>query len=102
MARREERFRLAKLGAVSLESLGVPAAKAREIELQAAWLRVAGEALSRRVSSVELRRGVLEIAVDDPRWVAALRPLVGRLVTGLAREAPHLGVRRGRLKVPPR
>jgi predicted nucleic acid-binding Zn ribbon protein len=87
----------ARLGEVGAKALDLPERLARDLELQDAWRRVAGEAVARRLVPEGVRRGVLEIRVEDPRWLAAARSLAPKLAGRIAREAPGLGVKRLRL-----
>ena len=86
-----------RLGDVGAGSLGLPDKLARDLELQHAWRRAAGDAIARRVVPVGIRRGVLELRVEDPRWLPTARALVPRLAARIARDAPSLGVQRLRL-----
>ena len=83
---------------MTAEQLGLPRRRARELALQAAWSEVAGEAISQRARPLRIARGVLELGVDDERWIGSLRELVPRLAGRLAARHPELGVRRLRLK----
>ena len=85
------------LGAAGVAALGLAAARARELELESAWRRVAGPSLARRTTIVALRRGVLEIRVQPGAWRRALERLLPDLGARLAREHPRLGVTRFRL-----
>ena len=76
---------------------GLSAARVRDLRLQRAWLDVAGEALAQRVQAVRVSRGVLELAVDDPRWARELRALIPRLAVRLARADADLGIRKFRI-----
>lgn len=80
-----------------IEGLGLPARRASDLRLQAAWLEAAGDALAARVRPVRIRRGVLELAVDDPAWARQVADLIPRLAVRLVRAAPGLGVRRFRV-----
>lgn len=92
-----------RLGSAGARAIGMSAARARELELAAAWRHVAGAALARRAEAVALRRGVLEIAVAGPVWRRALERLLPELGARLARDYPALGVTRFRLvDAPPR
>jgi hypothetical protein len=66
--------------------------------LAAAWHRVAGEAVARRARAVGIRRGVLELAFDDERWLEALKVAIPALAARLAQLCPELGVRSFRLR----
>jgi hypothetical protein len=87
----------APLGAAGAEALGLRASRARQLEIEAAWRRVAGSSLAERAPVIALRRGVLEIEVSDPAWRRALRHLLPELGARFAREHPALGVTRFRL-----
>jgi hypothetical protein len=84
------------LGASGAHGLGLSAARARSLELQAAWRHVAGAALAERAVALLVRRGVLELAVADPAWRRAVEHLLPELGARLAREHPDLGVTRFR------
>jgi hypothetical protein len=86
-----------KMGDVGASSLGLPTRLAKDLELARAWRRVAGDAVARRLVPEGIRRGVLELRVDDPRWFPTARALAPRLAFRMAREAPDLGVQRLRL-----
>jgi hypothetical protein len=79
------------------QQLGLPAARARELMLHAAWRDVAGDALARRAPALRVVRGVLEIGIADERWLGTMKSLVPRLAGRLAAHHPELGVRRFRL-----
>ena len=70
----------------------------REIELDWAWLDVAGEAVARRAPVRRVERGVLEIEAADASWEGALRRLMPQLAAKLAAAHPHLRVRRFRIR----
>lgn len=95
--RRRRRFERA--GRLVVDELGLPRKRARELALCTAWLDVAGEALARRATPIAIRRGVLELAVADERWVDTLRQLIPRLAGRLAGRYPELGVRRFRVRL---
>jgi hypothetical protein len=84
---------------VDARDLGLPARQGQRLLLEHAFLRAAGEAIARRARVVAVRRGVLEIAVEDPSWARELRPILPRIVGRLARSSPELGVMRFRLVV---
>lgn len=86
-----------RLGEVGAAAIGLPARLAAELELARAWRRVAGEAVARRLVPEGIRRGVLELRVEDPRWFPAARALAPGLAFRMARQAPELGVKRLRL-----
>lgn len=99
MSERGRRGGFRAIGAVDASSIGLPPAKTRQLLLEHAWMRVAGEALARRAHAVAIRRGVLEIAVEDARWGAEIRTLLPRLAGALARRFPDLGVKRFRIEI---
>lgn len=82
---------------VDLERAGLPGRRARALRLTLAWERAAGSAVARRAAATCVRRGVLDVAVEQPRWAAALAPLLPRLASRLARLVPEFGIRRVRL-----
>ncbi len=86
-----------RVGSLGVGDLGLPKPQSRRLLLEQAWIRVAGEPLARRAVPVAIRRGVLEISIDDPAWAKQLIPLLPRLVGRLARNAPDLGVRKFRV-----
>ena len=85
------------LGATGAHALGLSKSRAKELELQLAWRRVAGPALARRASVVALRRGDLELAIAEPEWRRVLENLFPELGARFARHHPDLGVTRFRL-----
>jgi len=82
------------LGAVDARALGLSAARAKDLELQAAWRHVAGAAIARRAEAVALRRGVLELSIAGPAWRRALENMLPELGARFARHHPALGVTR--------
>jgi hypothetical protein len=94
-ARRSRGFE--PLGATGAHALGLSRTRAKELELQVAWRRVAGPALARRASVVALRRGVLELEIAEPEWRRVLENLFPELGARFARHHPALGVTRFRL-----
>jgi hypothetical protein len=98
VAHRRERQGFQPIGAPDLVGgLDLPARRARDLRLQAAWLGAAGEAIAARVRAVRIRRGVLELVADDPVWTRQIVDLLPRLAARLARAEPALGVVRFRL-----
>lgn len=92
------RFRSGFQG-ISTRSLGfLPARRRRELTLQHAWLRVAGDELARRARIVGLRRGLLEIEAADAEWVRTVRDVAPRLAGRFAAHYPELGVRKLRVR----
>jgi hypothetical protein len=85
------------LSALGARSLGLSVSRARELEVEAAWRRVAGPSLARRARVIALRRGVLELAVDGKTWRRALEQLLPELGARLARDHKVLGITRFRL-----
>ena len=85
------------LGATGAHDLGLSAARAKDLELQAAWRHVAGAAIARRVSVLALRRGVLELAVAEPAWRRVIENLLPELGARFTRHHRSLGVSRFRL-----
>lgn len=88
-----------ELGVLRPDRLGLPKKLAREMSLQRAWAEVAGPAIARRATPRRIRRGVLEIEVDDAGWAATLRELLPTLAGRLATRFPELGLRKCRLFV---
>lgn len=86
-----------RLGAPGAPALELSSSRTRELEIEAAWRRVAGPSLARRATVIALRRGVLELAVASPVWRRALERLLPELGARLAREHPRVGVTRFRL-----
>jgi hypothetical protein len=82
------------LGASGAKALGLSATRAKDLELRAAWRHVAGPAIARRASVISLRRGVLEIAVEDVRWRRVLENLLPELGARFARHHAALHVTR--------
>ena len=91
-ARRSRGFE--PLGSTGVRALGLSAARAKDLELQAAWRHVAGAAIARRAVAVALRRGVLELSVAEPAWRRAIENLLPELGARFARHHPELGVTR--------
>lgn len=94
---RRNRRGFERAGALSLDRLGLPRARARELILAQAWDQVAGPALAARVRAARVQRGVLEIEVTSGRWSATLREWLPRLAGRLSRAFPELGVRKFRV-----
>jgi hypothetical protein len=86
-----------RAGRLAPAELGLDLPRARELLLSHAWRSIAGELLAQRARPVKLQRGVLELRVEDSRWVESLVGLAPRLVGRLAGSYPELGVRRFRL-----
>lgn len=95
-SRRQRGFERA--GRIGADRLGLPRRRARALLLATAWAEVAGDRLARRASAIAIVRGVLEIGVEDERWLETLRSLVPRLAGRLSARYPELGVRKFRLK----
>ena len=85
------------LGSAGVRSLGLSAARAKDLELQAAWRHVAGPAIARRAKAVALRRGVLTLSISEPAWRKVLEGLLPELGARFARHHPALGVTRFQL-----
>jgi hypothetical protein len=85
------------LGASGARALGLAATRTKDLELHAAWLNVAGPAVARRASVVSLRRGVLELRVQEDSWRRALENLLPELGARFSRRHADLGVTRFRL-----
>jgi len=88
-----------RLGRVGVEATGLPRRQARQLLLEHAWVRVAGEIIARRARAVGIERGVLEIDVSEPLWAKELVPYVPKIAGRLAREFPELGVKKLRVRV---
>ena len=84
---------------MTAEELGLSRRRAQELALHTAWLEVAGDALARRAKPIRIARGVLELVVEDERWLESLRGLVPRLAGRLSARHPKLGVNRFRLRL---
>ena len=78
---------------------GLPAARARELILAAAWHEVAGPALEPLVESLDVRRGVLEIqvATADSSWLPTLAEVLPELAARVARRARGVTISRYRI-----
>jgi len=85
------------LGASGAQALGLSSTRAKDLELRAAWLHVAGPAVARRATVVGLRRGVLELRVAEESWRRALQNLLPELGARFSRHHADLGVTRFRL-----
>ena len=89
-ARRSRGFEA--LGSAGIDALKLPASRLRNLEIQAAWRKVAGAGLAKHATAVNLRRGVLELNVADPGWRRAIERLLPELGARFSREHPSLGV----------
>jgi len=87
------------VGCVGVEATGLPRRQARQLLLEHAWGRVAGEVIARRARAVRIERGVLDIDVVEPAWAKVLVPFVQRIAGRLVRDFPELGVKKLRLRV---
>ncbi len=85
------------LGSTGVRSLGLSGARAKDLELQAAWRHVAGPAIARRAKAVAVKRGVLVLAIAEPAWRKVLEDLLPELGARFARHHPALGVTRFQL-----
>ena len=85
------------LGAIDARALGLSLARAKDLELQAAWRRVAGAAIARRAEALSLRRGVLELSIAGHAWRRVLEKMLPELGARFTRRYPELGVTRFRL-----
>lgn len=99
MGGRRGEGRFERAGSADLREVGLPAREARRLRIEHAWARAAGEAVGRRARASDVKRGILEIDVDDRTWLVELRPLLPRVVARIAREFPELGVRKFRLRL---
>jgi predicted nucleic acid-binding Zn ribbon protein len=86
-----------RAGSFRPDQLGLPARRSRDLHLALAWIRVAGEAIARHARAMRVRRGVLEVEVLDPRWMATMKELMPRLTGRLTAACPELRVRKYRL-----
>ena len=98
MARRRHDRGFSPLGSLAPERLGLPRRQGRELALDHAWRTVAGAPIWRRTCRITLRRGVLELTIDDKGWVRTLEEVAPELVARLALCHPELGVRRFRVR----
>lgn len=89
------------LGSPGVRTLGLSVARAKDLELQAAWRHVAGAAIVRRAKATALRRGVLELSVAEPAWRRVIENLLPELGARFSRHYPELGVKRFRLSDAP-
>ncbi len=97
MAQGRRRRGFERVGRLPASQLGLPPRLARELLLAAAWLHVAGETIAGR-AAVQVRRGVLEIRVQDERWAAMISELIPRIAGRMAAAYPQLGVRKFRMQ----
>jgi hypothetical protein len=74
MERRFERRRFVPVAELNTEGV-LPRGLATDLRLARTWNEVAGAALASRARLVALRRGVLELEVEDSDWALAIRPL---------------------------
>ncbi len=65
-----------------------------------AWRVCAGGPLAERALAVGVRRGVLEVLVEDARWVETVADLLPSLGAKIAERCPDLGIRSCRLLGP--
>lgn len=87
-----------RLGEIGAEQLELPAGRMRQLQLAASWRRVAGELVARRAPVLAIRRGVLEVRVEeDEGWVKTLEGMIPTLIDRLAAEYPGLGIKKVRL-----
>lgn len=86
-----------RAGSFRPDQLGLPARRSRDLQLALAWLRVAGEGIARHARALRVRRGVLEVEIRDPRWMATMKDLMPRLMGRLTATFPELRVRKFRL-----
>ena len=95
--RRNQGFERA--GAFGARQLGLPAVRAREMDLALNWRRAVGEPLARLVRAVRVRRGVLELQLlaPDTDPTGAIEDRLPRLGRRLVELCPRLGVRSVRL-----
>jgi len=98
MVRTRRSSGLRPLGSLSPDRLGLPGAKGRELALDHAWRSVAGLPIWRRTCRIALRRGVLDLTIDDKVWARTLNDLAPELVARLAADRPELGIRRFRVR----
>ena len=96
---RRRRHGLERFGVLSPERMGLPIRRGRELWLQRAWHREAGETLARWVRVLGVRRGVLEVEAADRNWYDAVAPLMGGLAGRLAALDPGIGIRKVRLRL---
>ena len=82
------------LGVAGVRALGLSAVRSKDLELQAAWMRVAGPAIVRRARVTRLRRGVLQLAISEPAWRRVIENLLPELGARFSRHYPELGVQR--------
>lgn len=87
------------LGEIGLARDAIPARRARQLELHAAWQAAAGEGIARRARPVRIARGVLEVIADDSGWARELRRVLPVVGGRIATARPAWGIRRVRLLV---
>ena len=58
-----------------------------------AWRACAGGPLAERARAIAVRRGVLEVVVEDSRWLATVADLLPTLGARIAERCPDLGIR---------
>jgi hypothetical protein len=86
-----------RAGNLPYDGLGLPRARGRELVLAQAWAGAAGPAVASRTRSLQLRRGVLVVEVEEGPWSTTIDELLPRLAGRLARMRPELGLRSCRL-----
>jgi len=94
---RRRRRGFERAGAFGTQGLGLPAPRARELRLVSAWRACAGGPLAERARAIGVRRGVLEVAVEDVRWLETVADLLPSLGARVAERCPDLGIRRCRV-----
>ncbi len=99
MTERRRRRGFERAGAFGTQGLGLPAPRARELRLVTAWRACAGGPLAERARALGVRRGVLEVVVEDSRWLATVADLLPSLGARVAERCPDLGIRRCRVVV---
>lgn len=60
--------------------------------IRASWAELVGDALAEHSAPVNLRAGVLRIAVDDPAWAGQFRYLADSLVAAVTERVPGAAV----------
>ena len=86
-----------RVGSIPRSEMGLPASRARELQLAQAWREIAGEAVARRAPALRVRRGVLEVEVREELWRRTLRDVLPGLAGRLAARHPDLRIVRYRM-----
>jgi hypothetical protein len=82
---------------MDIDRIGLSKVRTRALKLEIAWHRAAGKAVAGRARPLHVRRGVLHVRVDDPRWLEVLKNMIPSLAGRMAAACPELKIRKYRL-----